>query len=117
MTTTAAKPSKGQKISWERVWTTKPADSILRPFGFGTCCFVGVAGFKWGPRLRGGVRPILAAGLMAHEPHNYEVGQAIATRKVCNEPGTQAQAASTNSVGMRGRDRGTDVIQSNQRGQ
>lgn len=74
VTTTAAKPPKGQKISWERVWTTKPANSILRPFCFGTGCFGGVAGFKWeGSSLRGGVRPILAADLMAYEPHNYEV--------------------------------------------
>jgi len=62
-----------------------------------------------------GVGPILTANLMALAPHNYEVGHAIATRKgepwrdrshlfrrgkVCNEPRTQAQAASTESFGM-----------------
>jgi len=108
VTTRAAKPPKGQKISWGGVWTTKPADSILRPFRVGT-------GFKWGPRLRGGGGTILTANLMALAPHNYEVGHAIATRKgepwrdrshlfrrgkVCNEPRTQAQAASTESFRM-----------------
>jgi hypothetical protein len=104
VTTAAPKPSKGGRFRETR-WTTNPADSILRPFRFGTGCFVGVAGFRWGPCLRGGVRPILAADLTAHAPYNYEGDQAIATRKgeprqdrsqlfrrgkVCNEPRTRA---------------------------
>ena len=70
----------------ERLWTTKPADFILRPCRFGTGCFVRVAGFTWAAPRMG--QPILAARprfLIADEPHNHEVDGAIATRKGTGE--------------------------------